>query len=165
MFARHFIDVLGFARNGEELRGEIPVSEMPRLQDLLVSAEGSVSYVLRGWQNRDGKSLLELALQGELQLRCQRCLQGMPYLINTKSQLMPVPENELGDLVSEEEGIDLIPVQDHMNILEMIEEEILLGLPLAPRHESGKCNPATGLPDQVKENPFAVLGRIKEKKF
>ncbi len=182
MFARHFIDSLDFARKGMELRGEAPVSEMPRLQDLLFAPEGQVSYVLRGLPAKDGKHLLELVLEGGCQLRCQRCLQSLPYAIKTVSLLMPVPGSELeglapeGGELEEDDGIDRIPADAHMDVLSLIEDEILLGLPLSPRHELGACPEsgagkksvaggaiAEGGSGEEAGNPFAVLRKLKNK--
>jgi uncharacterized protein len=171
MFARQFIDSLDFARKGQELHGDAPLSEMPRLQDLLVVPDGQVSYVLRGLTGKDGKHLLELTLEGSCQLRCQRCLQALPYAIKTVSLLMPVPEIELEGLSTEggeveEDGIDCIPADPRLDVLGLIEDEVLLGLPLSPRHELGVCEAAAGdvsagAHEQIK-NPFAVLRGLKK---
>jgi len=175
MFARHFIDSLDFARKGLELRGDAAISEMPRLQDVLAGPDGQVSYVLRGLPGKDGEAMLELRLEGNCQLRCQRCLQRLPYTIKTVSLLMPVPGSELeGSLpesgeLEEEDTVDRIPADAHMDVLSLVEDEILLGLPLSPRHEFGACEAAVeGVsPAQQggnqKQNPFAVLRGLKDK--
>ncbi|HKB60810.1 MAG TPA: YceD family protein [Gallionellaceae bacterium] len=163
MFARHFIDSLDFARKGLELRGEAAIAELPRLQDLLASPEGQVGFVLRGVQGKNGEPLLELALEGNCQLRCQRCLQALPHAISTVSLLIPVPESSLaagGDL-EEEDGIDRIPADAHLDVLALIEDEILLGLPLSPRHEFGVCEAAAGNAPAGEQHPFAVLRKLK----
>ncbi len=169
MFARHFIDSLDFARKGQELRGTAPVAEMTRLQDVLASPQGQVNYVLRGLTGKDGKLLLELALEGDCQLRCQRCLRGLPYAIKTVSLLMPVPESELegsaleGGELDEEEGIDRILADTHLDVLGLVEDEILLGLPFSPKHEFGACAAAAEHVSAEKQNPFAVLRELKNK--
>lgn len=162
MFARHFIDSLYFARQGKELRGEIPVAEMSRLQDLLAAPEGVVSFVLRGMVGKDSRPLLELTLEGTCQLRCQRCMQGMDYPIKAVSHLRPVTGDALEDQsLAEEDDTDLISAQTHLDVLELIEEEILLGLPVAPKHEFGTCSPAIEPTDHSTRKPFAVLGKMK----
>jgi uncharacterized protein len=168
MFARHFIDSLDFARKGLELRGELGMAEMPRLQDMLAAPEGKVGYVLRGVQGKNGESLLELALEGNCQLRCQRCLQAMPYAIDTVSFLMPVPESELeGSLAEagepEEDEVDRITADVHLDVLALIEDEILLGLPLSPRHEFGVCEAAVDNAPAGEQHPFAVLRGLKKR--
>jgi len=163
MFARHFIDSLDFASNGIELHGEVLVAEMPRLQDVLASPEGRISYILRGLPGKNGKSMLELELEGRCQLRCQRCLQGLLYPISTVSHLVPVPEGKLPEGELEDEGeIDYVPADAHMDVLSLIEDEILLGLPLAPRHELGVCKAAMESPTGDEKNPFAILRGLKK---
>lgn len=165
MFARHSIDSLDFARNGIELRGEVSVAEMPRLQDMLAAPEGRVSYALRGVHGKNGKPMLELTLEGSCQLRCQRCLQALAYPISMTSRLLPVPEDELDASLPDEEDIERIPAEAAIDVLDLVEEEILLGLPLAPRHELGACKAAVATEPAPAETrrPFEVLGDLKSK--
>ncbi|MBI1424345.1 MAG: metal-binding protein [Gammaproteobacteria bacterium] len=161
MFARHFIDSWDFAHKGKELRGEIPVAEMPRLADMLISTDGQVSYVLRGYQDKDGNPMLELSLDGLCQLRCQRCLQRMDYPVRLVSRLMLAdtqPENELS-----EDEYDSVPADPHQDVSALVEEEILLSLPFAPKHEPGACQAATEGLLQSDGNPFTVLRSLKNK--
>ncbi len=164
MFARHSIDSLDFARNGMELRGEIAVAEMPRLQDMLAAPEGRVSYVLRGVRGKLGEPMLELTLEGSCQLRCQRCLQALAYPISMTSHLLPVREDELDASLPDEDDVERIPAQA-VDVLDLVEEEILLGVPLAPRHELGACKAAVATEPAPPEarRPFWVLGGLKSK--
>jgi len=161
MFARHFIDSLDFARKGEELRGEMPIAGMSRLQDVLEKPDGKVSYVLRGFQDGNGHLMLELALEGSCQLRCQRCLRAMDYPIKQVSRLMLAdeqPESELS-----EESFDSIPPDAHLDVAALAEDEILLNLPFAPRHDPGMCQAEAASSQQGAENPFSVLRSLKDK--
>ena len=79
MFTRPFIDSLDFARRGGELSGEVPVAELPRMADILADSAGKISYVVHGFTGKDGKPQLELILDGVCNLRCQRCLNALPY--------------------------------------------------------------------------------------
>ncbi len=161
MFARHFIDSLDFARQGRELCGEIAVAETPRLQDLLASRQGTLNYIVRGMLGRDGNPLLELKLEGSCQLRCQRCLAEMTYPVILVSHLLLVPKNELDDFFDEEAEMDCIAADTHLDVLEMIEEEILLSLPFAPKHPIGVCQNAVEKLISAEKNPFSVLSRLK----
>ena len=163
MFARHFIDSLDFARNGRELRGEIPVSEMPRLLEMLADAEGKISYVVRGFLDRDGKPKLEMTLDGMCQLRCQRCLNPMEYQVKLVSRLLLVQEGELDESSDEQDDLDSVPADKHMDMLDLLEEEILLSLPFAPKHPIDACQPAAGGGDltMAERKPFAALSRLK----
>ncbi len=165
MFARHFIDSVEFARTGKELRGESPVAEMPRLQDMLVTPEGLVSFVLRGLHDKDGNPTLELALDGWCQLRCQRCLQSLAYPIKMVVRLKLVAEEPAGEhlVEGEDEEVDSILADSHLDVLALIEDEVLLGLPLAPKHEFGTCKAAVESASREEQSPFAVLRALKDK--
>jgi uncharacterized protein len=157
MFARPFIDSLDFAQRGEELRGEVPIAELPRLKDMLADFEGTVSYVLRGLYDKDGKPQLELMLDGLCILRCQRCLDRLEYPVSLVSKLRQVTDEEASD----DDEMDNIPVDKHLDVLSLIEEEMLLSLPIAPKHALGECQLASeGLART--ENPFSILAGLKK---
>lgn len=159
MFARPFIDSLDFAHRGEELRGEVPLAELPRLQDMLAAPEGKVSFVLRGLYAQDGKPQLELSLESLCVLRCQRCMDRLNYPVKLVSKLKLVADEDESDVDDDE--MDSIPADKHLDVLLLIEEEMLLSLPIAPKHALGECQFATkGLARP--ENPFAVLAGLKK---
>ena len=171
MFARHFIDSLDFACKGSEIQGEVPLTEMHRLLDKLAVPEacpelgrrGKISYVVRGFQDRHGRPMLEVALTGLCQLRCQRCLDGFAYPIQLVSRLLLVQESELDEFSDEGDEQDSIPADNRLDVLALLEEEILLSLPFAPAHPSGACQlVAEGL-GRSEKNPFAVLAGLKNK--
>lgn len=164
-----WIDSLDFAHNARELRGMVRVADMPRLQGMLAAAEGEINYVVRGFPARHGKPMLEVALDGLCQLRCQRCLQGLSYPVKLVSRLVLAQANELDEFaVEEDDEIDSIPADAHLNVLDLIEEELLLSLPFAPRHPAGTCQPAVKgymaeESGQAEKTPFAVLAGLKNK--
>ncbi|HEY6093348.1 MAG TPA: YceD family protein [Gallionellaceae bacterium] len=159
MFARPLIDSLEFARRNGELHGEVPVAELPRLDDMLASREGKIGYVLRGLHGKDGSPQLELVLEGECHLRCQRCLNDLLYPVKLVSRLKLVPDEAESDVDDDE--LDYIPAEKQMDVLSLLEEELLLSLPIAPKHESGECQiAAEGLARS--ENPFAILAGLKK---
>jgi len=161
MFTRPFIDSLDFARRGGELSGEVPVAELPRMADMLADSEGEISYVLRGLVAHDGKPQLELTLDGTCNLRCQRCLNALSYPIKLVSKLRLVSEGEMDSTDIEDDEVDNIPAEKRLDVLALLEEELLLSLPIAPKHESGECEIAVeGL--NRSNNPFAVLAGLKK---
>ena len=159
MFARPFIDSVDFARNGKEMRGEIAVSELSRLADLLARSDGSLTYKVRGFREED-RDMLEVTLQGVCTLRCQRCLSELEYPVNLVSRLWLLPASRL-DEVEEDDEVDAIEAEPRLDVLALIEEELLLGLPFAPRHPEGECAPAANDLKQ-KVSPFAVLAGLKK---
>ena len=162
MFARHFIDSLDFAHHGRELRGIVPLTEMPRLQDMLATPEGEISYFVRGLPDKNGKPMLEVTVDGQCQLRCQRCLNGFVYPLRLVSRLQLAQAGEMDEFsVEENDEADSIIADKRLDVLNMVEEEILLNLPFAPMHPLGECKSVTEKWNQSDTNPFAVLGGLK----
>ena len=154
-------DGLEFARLGRQLEGRVPARRFERLADQLVDGSGEVVWHLRGEQDRDGNCFLVLQLSGFLQLRCQRCLEGVeePLAVSSRLLLVPPgqawPDDELAD-----DGFDAVAATKEMALAPMIEDELLLALPIAPRHDV--CD-APVAEDEVQElSPFAVLAKLKK---
>lgn len=166
MSARTVIDNLEFSRRGALLEGVVAVADLGRLQDSLLSSQGVLNYTLSGKTGAKGEALLVCGMEGMLVLQCQRCLEAMEYPLRIVSTLKLVADvTEFDDLGEEDESVDSIPVSAAMDVLALIEEEILLNLPLAPLHPPGAC----GEPDaamrarQEKTNPFEALAALKGK--
>lgn len=156
------ISAMKFARDAGVLEREVPVSDLPRLHDLLAEISGGVSYRVEGVKGERGQAQLRLQVWGRLPLSCQRCLRAIDFDLEVDSLLQLVPEGvELSQEELEDDTRDFLPVDGDLNIVELVEDEILLALPVAPRHE--KC----GLPGVAEAgeriNPFAVLGGLKSK--
>jgi uncharacterized protein len=159
MFAQPFIDSVDFVRNGKELRGEAGLAELPRLAGVLAKADGALAYTMRGYREGDN-DMLEVTLHGVCILRCQRCLNEMIYPVNTMSRLLLLPADRL-DEVEEDDEVDAIEAKVQLDVMELIEDELLLELPFAPKHPDGECAPMTN-DLQQKVSPFAVLTRLKK---
>ena len=166
MHARPFIDSLDFARNGQKISGEVPVAELSRLLDVLENPQGILSYTVQGVVDKHGIPALDVSIHGNCQLRCQRCLNGLDYTVKLDTRLLLRDQaslDALGDSVAdEEEEFDSILADAHLEVLDLLEEEILLSLPIAPKHELGACR-ATDSENARKEeqHPFAVLAKLK----
>ncbi|MBS1142775.1 MAG: DNA-binding protein [Proteobacteria bacterium] len=106
--------------------------------------------------------MLHVAVSGTISLACQRCLGSVPYDLEVDNLLELVPEGgELSQDELEDDTRDFLPVARELIVADLVEDEILLSLPVAPRHE--KC----GLPGLANAgeriNPFAVLSELKGK--
>ena len=167
MYARPFIDSLDFARNGRGISGEVRFAELPRLLDMLENPQEILSYTVQGGVDKLGSHFLDISVVGRCQLRCQRCLNGLDYPLRLDARLLLRDQASLDALddnvaSGEEEEFDSILADTHMNVFDLLEEEILLSLPIAPKHELGVCQ-ATDDENAHREtkNPFAVLEDLK----
>lgn len=160
------INSIEFARNGESLNGIVAVANLSRLQDLLFSSSGMLEYTLTGKRGENDKLFLVCAVKGMLQLRCQRCLGALAYPVNLDSELELIEDEQvLPAVVNEDELTDAIKVDPNMDVLALVEDEVLLGLPMAPTHASGDCKAGGnfGQAETDKQNAFSALAALKTK--
>ena len=151
-----------FARDGRVLEGALPVTELGRLHDLLAEVRGEIVFRLSGFLDERQRPVLRLEVSGSLPLACQRCLEVVHHELAVDGLLQLVsPEADLSQDELEDDTRDFLPLAGELKVAELIEDEILLALPVAPRHE--KC----GLPGATKsgerDNPFAALAALKGK--
>ena len=155
-------DSFSFARDGRVLEGTLAIADLERLHDLLAEISGEVGYRLQGIVGERGQPQLRLTVSGEVPLACQRCLQVVHFPLVVDSLLELVPEGaELSQDELEDDTRDFLPVAGELDVADLVEDEILLALPVAPRHE--KC----GLPGATEAgelvSPFAALAALKGK--
>jgi len=63
----------------------------------------------------------------------------------------------------EDELVDIIPATPHLDLHATLEEEVMLGLPMAPRHAEGECHvPGEGGGGERRPSAFAVLAKLKQ---
>jgi uncharacterized protein len=159
------IDAFEFCRTGGTREGETPVAEMTRLVRDCASPDGAVSWKAEGGTSKQGFPQMRLAVAGTVHLTCQRCLTPFAYEIDSSTVLMLGEDDARADeieTVIDDETIDVIVGTRSMNLMDLIEDEALLALPQAPKHDV--C-PDTGLLDTLrseKKSPFDALKALKK---
>ena len=160
--AQTVIDSLEFARTGQTLGGSLPLSGLVRLKDSLADALGTVEFEVKGGEDARRRPVLTVAIHGTLRLQCQRCLEALDHPLRVLNTLVLVtgsgaPASELDD----EDG-EWIEASRELDLAALIEDEILLSLPYAPRHEEGTCRPLrTAATDSATAAAFAGLAALK----
>jgi uncharacterized protein len=165
MSARAVIDSLEFARAGEILRGEAPVGELARLTDSLYDAGGELKYEVTGGLDARQRPRLQLAVAGSLNLRCQRCLGSLAYPVAVRASLLVLMTPEAGGETAEIDDLDGIPAAAHTDVWSLVEDEILLAIPLSPRHAEDECSPAAKAVGNHAASPFAVLAKLTHERI
>ena len=139
MFAQAVIDSLEFARTEQTLHGNLPVPGLLRLQDSLHDALGQVDVVVQGGKDGQRRPILRLDVTGALHLRCQRCLGQLDYPLRLSNTLLLVSQAEAESEELDEMEADWIVASPKLDVAALIEDEIILSLPYAPRHAEGRC--------------------------
>lgn len=140
----------------------MPLSGLVRLKDSLADALGTVEFEVKGGEDARRRPVLTVAIHGTLRLQCQRCLEALDHPLRVLNTLVLVtgsgaPASELDD----EDG-EWIEASRELDLAALIEDEILLSLPFAPRHEEGKCRPLrTAATDSATAAAFTGLAALK----
>ncbi len=158
------IDPFRFAQARRCVAGQVPLSELKRLGECLADDNGEVEVELEFGIDADGFSFLRGHLRAELALTCQRCLQPMPHPVDTGFMLgIVADEAEAQQLPPHYEP--LVAGDEPLYVNDVVEDELILGLPSVSRHELPDCPAADVLrePEEGRErpNPFAVLSELK----
>jgi uncharacterized protein len=157
------IDGFEFASAGATQQGVWPLSEFPRLRDVLASDGGEVAYEVRGVRDERGRPGLRLKVNGTLALRCQRCLEPMPFEVHTDETLvLAATLAEIHAEPADAHAPDRVVAGKEMALRELIEDELILAVPYAPRHEN--CVPAGAGDRAEKVSPFAGLRGLMRNK-
>ncbi len=163
MSARALIDSVEFARAGEELSGSVPVAELARLSDSLYDTQGALQFELKGGRDVRQRFRLRLAVNGSIDLQCQRCLGQLVFPLSTQTNLL-VLTDQTGGETGEIEDLDGVPAGPAVDVWSLVEDEVLLALPLAPRHAEGECSPAVKETGSAVVSPFAALAKLRQER-
>lgn len=123
---------------GQHFRGAIQLSQMPRLADQLAERSGSLTVDLLAAKDKGGAPWLKGTIRGVLQLTCQRGLH--PFAWNC--DLAPALRLVTTDAEEKRLLADCEPYrveEDRLPLRELVEDEVLLALPMLPRCENPDC--------------------------
>jgi uncharacterized protein len=171
----HSLDVKAFAKAQMHLEGETPLVELERLAaDCVGELTGAVTWSAQGAMQPDqtGKDAVWLHLEAKASapLTCQRCLQPVPIDLLIEQDFRFVADEATAVAEDEESEEDLLVLEDSFDLLGLIEDELLMSLPLVPMHQACLSERVPTSPEEeaafseAKPNPFAVLASLKTRK-
>lgn len=168
------IDVRRFFSQEAAYKADVPLHLFPRLTEYLsqdgAAEDAQVAVDLQFRKDQQGRHLITGTLEGELLLDCQRCLQSMPYRLRTELNVQVLDRLvESGDRELDENEMDVVLSREgKLDLLALIEDELILSLPIVLYHETRDCNQALNeLKDSEgegsgRDNPFAQLESLKQ---
>lgn len=168
------INNLEFAQKQQEIADNFAPFSLNRLAEtLLLQGENAhlatIRFTLMGDCKRFRQPSLHLHIKSHLPVICQRCLDEMlinldlnfDYLLSDSTiNEMEAKEMEAKNTEYSEE-MDWLEINSEMDVRELIEDELLLAMPIAPVHD-GSCS-SLSMQSGENPNPFAVLkGKINK---
>ena len=175
------LNMQAFAQQGEALVETTPLHDLHRLTQEAhktheVQPEAVVKWralgELRERTGAEADVWLRLEANTSIALTCQRCLQAvlMPLEVNQWYRFVVTEDIAMAQDDASEE--DLLVMAPQFDLLALLEDELLMALPLVPMHEqcplsASKDSQSNTAKDEdepaEKPNPFAVLAQLKKK--
>lgn len=176
-FVANRLDVKAFAKAAGTLSGHDPLSSYARLMQEVGGQGGDrqLDWQARGELRMGSNSFsqiwLHLQATVSLPLVCQRCLGPADIAVAFDRSFRFVATEEQAEAEDEDAEEDVLALRRDFNLRELIEDELLMSLPVVPRHEV--CPTEVKLVAQdpdfeaesgAKPNPFAVLAKLQASK-
>ena len=163
------------ARERHEYIGEVPIADLPRVMEVAASDKGHVNAQMNFSFEKGKVVIISLKINAEIELICQRTLNPFMHTIDSQIELAVVETERQMEYLSDH--YEPVIVQDGLlDPKEIIEEEILLAIPVIPKSglndcdlsdNSAYCSASKMQEDEKicqKPNPFAILSTLKHKK-
>lgn len=162
------IDPLRLVEREARLCGHLSLARMERLAASLCDGEGTVFIDMRFQRDEQGRELAVGHVTARLPVRCQRCLEAMEVAIATDPRLaFTKADTDAEGETPPPDGYDAVPlVGDTISLSDLVEDELMLALPMAPMHEDcpvGVWRRYLGhrAPSEAPPKPFAALSRLR----
>ncbi len=170
------LDVRAFADSGETLSGTLALRSLDRLGELLHGeAAGEVRWQASGEiRQRLGapeEVWLDLRIDADVPMECQRCLDTVAIPVEIDRPFLFAADEKAAAELDAESDEDVLVLSRAFDLVGLIEDEVLLALPIVPRHET--CprpvpvsfeaeGDGASEDEPVRPNPFAKLAALKK---
>ncbi|MHB1870414.1 MAG: YceD family protein [Steroidobacteraceae bacterium] len=159
------LDVDRLSRGAAALDFDLALRQLPRLSSRAELIGGSVRGRVRFGRD-SGQAVAEVSLEGAAQLQCQRCMRPMEQPLSARVRVALLADEAEAGAVPE--ALEPVLARDgRISIAELIEEEVLLSLPIVPMHAAGEPCAALEAAGAVSEpaeastqRPFARLDEL-----
>ncbi|MFO1218967.1 MAG: YceD family protein [Burkholderiaceae bacterium] len=172
------LDVAAFAQEGAALAGTWPMADLGRLQQSQSAPHDATAETVR-WRVRGesreaaGEAVqtwLHLQADAPVWLACQRCLAPMRVDLSVDVPIRFVRGEAQAEALDAESEFDVLALAPAIDLRQLVEDELLLALPLVPRHEAcpmpmaGERSGDANADASRGEHPFSVLAGLKSRR-
>ena len=168
------LNIPAFAAEGEPLGGATPLQNMERLaqESSGLQPDSTIKWQARA-ERRPGTSAdddiwLHLTASTSIPLTCQRCMTPVDSPIEVDQWYRFVATEEIAMAEDDEAEEDLLVMEPQFDLLAVMEDELIMALPVVPMHEvcpvavPMRAGDADAAVVEEKPNPFAVLAQLKK---
>ena len=171
------LDLKALAQAGASLEGAEPLVRYVRLAEeaQTPAAALQVRWTARGEQReqvgRPAEIWLHLQAEAVLPQICQRCLGPVDVPVQVDNSFRFVADEAQAEAEDEEAEEDVLVLARDFDLHALVEDELLMALPLVPRHDLCPTEVRLAAQDAdfeagetAQPNPFAVLAQLKKGK-
>ncbi|MFT4191380.1 MAG: DUF177 domain-containing protein [Comamonas sp.] len=181
-FSPDALDIRAFAQAGARLEGVDPLSAHGRLAEGLPAAESGLEAVpVVRWSatgrlaervGRPSEVWLDLRVDADVPQICQRCLQPVQVAVQVARAFLFVADERTAGELDEDLEDDVLVISRRFDLHELIEDEILMALPIVPHHEVCPSELTWPAEDEgyaqaeqgARRQPFAALDVLKKRR-
>lgn len=156
------IDVFEFARERGSVSGSLPLARFERLAEA-VRGGSDVAFRFDGKRDEQARPAAHLQVAATLTLTCDRCGEPVDLPLDLASDFWFVhSEDELNGLPIANEDSEPLLGSKRFSLVDLVEDELLLALPISPRHASCGAGGETEFEaESASRRPFAALASLK----
>ena len=161
-----YLEPIRLAKSGEAIVGDLVVSQMPRLRKSLHDDSGTVHVHISCEPGELGAIRIHGSLATTLKVDCQRCLGAIDLPLNVNIDVRAMTgSGSVADLDLDADVL-MLGEDNLVHVASLVEDELILTLPLAPLHPVGQCPAAECQVAESprRESPFAALKQLNLKK-
>ena len=161
------IDPEHLSTRPQVLEGIFHPDDLERLQDSLANDQGELRYRIAAQLDPQRRKIVSCIIEGFVFLTCQTSLEAFRHAIAIDDRLVLVDdESQLPPVEAESDTEDHLVADGPLDIRDLVEDAVLLSLPMIPRKPGLGEAPAGGGEEGVarEESPFAALARLKKDK-
>lgn len=164
----HYIEPYKLVDRNITFSGNISLDSLPRLYEALATDKASICVDVVFQREQQQQVLMSMTFNATVELICQRCLEVMSFTINKQYNYMFCHSKYEQMMLPD--GYDILDVKlkDPFDLKTLIEDELLLALPIIPMHTSDECQQPAVItePEQIenesdRSNPFGILAQLK----
>ena len=164
------VDAVKLVNVNQRLTAKIDSKYLTRLAAAVVRCDAPVECDIEFAQDMEKHRLMKGSCKTQVVMICQRCLGEIELPVQSDFEIgLVFNDEQAAQLPRRLEPVEL-DAEGHLNLWEVMEDEVLLALPMLPMHSQGECQAAAIEPDaeitnsdDERPNPFAVLAKLKQK--
>ena len=161
------INFFNFAKKEVKINGDYKISDLSRLSEIASNENDNLEVDLYFHLENGKIPCVEGIIKLKLVLDCQRCLDNLDMNLKVTFDIAFVRNELHADSIDDKFEVCLIGEDEELDTKDLITDEILLSIPMAPSHdfECGFKTDKEDIVDEVREHPFDALKNIKIANF